>query len=281
MSSNPANPTTDDHRTTDTFTMEPSERRLLEGRKALVTGADSGIGKGTAYRLAAHGAAVAITHLGDSDVADTMAREIQDAGGKAITAPLDVTSEHQVRNAFAQAAEAFDGLDLLVNNAGIEHPFRLVDMELESWRQVIDVNLTGTFLCSREAARIMLDRGSRGAIINISSVHEKIPWKQYSHYCASKGGQRMFAQSIARELAPHGVRVLSVAPGAVETPINAEVLADPQQRKAVDDQIPWGRWGKVSDVAGVVAFLASDQADYIVGSTVFVDGGMTLYPEFE
>ncbi|UQA91288.1 SDR family oxidoreductase [Streptomyces halobius] len=271
------NPTTD---TADVFAMEPPERRLLDRRKALVTGADSGIGQAIAYRLAAHGAAVAINHVGDSTVAEAMVRKIESAGGKAITLPMDVTQEEQVRRAFARTAGAFHGLDLLVNNAGIERPFRLVDMELEWWQKVIDVNLTGTFLCSREAARIMLERGSRGAIVNITSVHETIPWAEYSHYCASKGGQRMFAQSIARELAPHGIRVLSVAPGAIETPINKDVLADPQRRKTVEDEIPLGRWGKVSDVAGVVAFLASERADYIVGSTVFVDGGMTLYPRF-
>ncbi|MEV8310862.1 glucose 1-dehydrogenase [Streptomyces flavidovirens] len=272
------NPRTD---TADRFVMEPPGTRLLDGRKALVTGADSGIGQAIAYQLAAHGAAVAINHLGDSKVADKMVRAIQNVGGRAIALPMDVTQEEQVRRAFAHTADTFDGLDLLVNNAGVERPFRLVDMELEWWRKVIDVNLTGTFLCSREAARIMLERGSRGAIVNITSVHETIPWAEYSHYCASKGGQRMFAQSIARELAPHGIRVVSVAPGAIETPINQDVLADPQRRKAVEDEIPLGRWGNVSDVAGVVAFLASERADYIVGSTVFVDGGMTLYPRFE
>ncbi|WP_308296046.1 glucose 1-dehydrogenase [Streptomyces sp. ISL-96] len=265
----------------DVFAMEPPETRLLDGRKALVTGADSGIGQAIAYQLAANGASVAINHLGDSKVADAMAQKIEKAGGKAISVPMDVTQEEQVRRAFALTADAFDGLDLLVNNAGIERPVRLVDMELEWWQKVIDVNLTGTFLCSREAARIMLERGSRGTIVNITSVHETIPWAEYSHYCASKGGQRMFAQSIARELAPYGIRVVSVAPGAIETPINQDVVADPQRRKAVQDEIPLGRWGNVSDVAGVVAFLASERADYIVGSTVFVDGGMTLYPRFD
>ncbi|NJQ01193.1 glucose 1-dehydrogenase [Streptomyces sp. PLAI1-29] len=261
--------------------MEPPGRRLLDGRKALVTGADSGIGQAIAYHLAAHGAAVAITHLGGPGTADRMAREIRDGGGEALTVPLDVTDEEQVRRAFARAADVFGGLDLLVNNAGLERPFRLVDMELEWWRKVLDVNLTGTFLCSREAARIMLDREARGAIVNITSVHETIPWKQYSHYCASKGGQRLFARTIAHELAPHGIRVVSVAPGAIATPINEEVLADPERRGAVEAQIPWGRWGEAAEIARVVTFLASEQAEYIVGSTVYVDGGMTLYPRFE
>jgi glucose 1-dehydrogenase len=265
---------------TNVFALKPPEAQLLKGRKALVTGADSGIGQGIAYELAAHGAAVAINHLGNPAAADAMAEEIQGAGGRAIAVPMDVSREEDVQRAFAQATEALDGLDLLVNNAGVERPFRLVDMELEWWRKVIDVNLTGTFLCSRQAARIMLERGSRGAIVNITSVHETIPWEEYSHYCASKGGQRMFTQSIARELAPHGIRVVSVAPGAIETPINRDVLADSEQRKTVEAEIPLGRWGNVSDIVGVVAFLASEQADYIVGSTVFVDGGMLLYPRF-
>ncbi|MGI8579499.1 MAG: SDR family oxidoreductase, partial [Solirubrobacteraceae bacterium] len=169
-------------------------------------------------------------------------------------------------------------LDLLVNNAGLEKQFDLVDMPLEWWQRVIDVNLTGVFLCSREAARIMKKAGDRGAIVNITSVHEQIPWKGFSHYCASKGGEKMFAQSIARELAPHGIRVVSVAPGAIATPINKEVLADKEAREEVESEIPLGRWGEVSDVSRAVAWVASDQADYVVGSTLFVDGGMTLYP---
>jgi glucose 1-dehydrogenase len=153
-------------------------------------------------------------------------------------------------------------------------------MPLEDWRKVLDVNLTGAFLCAREAARIMLDQGEGGAIVNITSVHEQIPWKSFSHYCASKGGLKLFAQSIARELAPDGIRVVSVAPGAIATPINKDVLEDPQARAEVEEEIPLGRWGEVPDVARAVAWVASDQADYVVGSTLFVDGGMTLYPKF-
>jgi glucose 1-dehydrogenase len=153
-------------------------------------------------------------------------------------------------------------------------------MPLTEWQRVIDVNLTGVFLCSREAARAMLDQGVRGTIVNISSVHEVIPWEKFSHYCASKGGEKLFAESIARELAPHGIRVVNVAPGAIATPINADVLADPEQKQAVVDEIPYGRWGEVHDVSRAVAWVASEQADYVVGSTLFVDGGMTLYPRF-
>jgi glucose 1-dehydrogenase len=256
------------------------EARLLDGRRALVTGADSGIGQGIAYELAAHGAAVAINHVGDAAVAEGMAAEIEDAGGHAIAVAMDVSDEAGVQRGFAAAREAFGGLDLLVNNAGVEKPFDLVDMPLEWWQKVLDVNLTGTFLCSREAARIMIAAKAGGAIVNITSVHEQIPWKSFAHYCASKGGQKMFAQSIARELAPHGIRVVSVAPGAIATPINAAVLADDNARKEVESEIPLGRWGDVPDVARAVAWVASDQAGYVVGSTLFVDGGMTLYPRF-
>ena len=257
----------------------PGARRL-EGRRALVTGADSGIGQGIAYELAAHGAAVAINHVGDSATADAMVAEIEGGGGRAIAVPMDVSREEDVVDAFAQAREAIGGVDLLVNNAGIEKPFELVDMPLEEFERVIAVNLIGTFLCAREAARMMLGDGARGAIVNITSVHEQIPWKSFSHYCASKGGQKLFGQSIARELAPHGIRVVSVAPGAIETPINRGVLADPQESSRALEEISLGRWGTVDDVARVVAWVASDEADYIVGSTIFVDGGMALYEGF-
>jgi glucose 1-dehydrogenase len=263
------------------FELKPTEARLLTGRRALVTGADSGIGQGIAFELAAHGAAVAINYQGDPAVAELMVAQIEGAGGSAIAVQMDVTIEDDVVRAFKAGRTAFGGLDLLVNNAGIERPFELVDMPLEWFRKVLDVNLVGTFLCSREAARIMLDDGGGGAIVNITSVHEQIPWKRFSHYCASKGGQKLFAQSIARELAPHGIRVVSVAPGAIATPINKAVLADPEARQTVEEEIPLGRWGEVDDVSRAVAWVASDQASYVVGSTLFVDGGMTLYPKFE
>lgn len=262
------------------FQPRPPDARLLEGRRALVTGADSGIGQGIAFELAAHGAAVAINHVTDSSVADSMVEAMAAGGGKALAVYGDVSSEDDVQQAFAAAKEAFGGIDLLVNNAGIEKPFELIDMPLEEWQRVIDVNLTGAFLCSREAARIMVAAKDPGAIVNITSVHEQIPWKQFSHYCASKGGEKLFAQSIARELAPHGIRVVNVAPGAIATPINRGVLADPKQRAQVEAEIPLGRWGEVADVAKAVAWAASEEAGYVAGSTIFVDGGMTLYPRF-
>jgi glucose 1-dehydrogenase len=262
------------------FRLHPPDARLLEGRRALVTGATTGIGQGTAFELAAHGAAVAINHRGRVDDGRAMVAAIEAAGGRAVPVEMDITIEADVQRGFAEAREAFGGLDLLVNNAGVEKPFELVDMPLEEWERVISVNLTGTFLCTREAARIMRADDAKGAIVMISSVHEVIPWEQFGHYCASKGGMKLFAQSIAKELAPHGIRVVSVAPGAVATPINQKVLDDPEERRKVEAEIPLGRWGEVSDVARTVAWVASDQAQYVVGATIFVDGGMTLYPNF-
>ena len=266
--------------TVPSFAPRAENCRLLSGRRALVTGADSGIGQGIAYELAAHGAAVAINHVGDGATALAMAAEIEGGGGRAIAVQMDVAREDDVARAFGEARDAFGGVDLLVNNAGIEKPYELVEMPLEEFERVIGVNLTGSFLCAREAARMMLGEGSRGAIVNITSVHEQIPWKRFFHYCASKGGQKLFGQSIARELAPHGIRVVAVAPGAIETPINRDVLANPQVKAEVVDEISLGRWGTVDDVARVVAWVASDQAEYVVGSTIFVDGGMVLYEGF-
>ena len=209
-----------------------------------------------------------------------MVDEIQRAGAKALAVAMDVSSETDVQGAFAAAAAAFDGVDLLVNNAGVEHPYELLDMPLEAWRKVIDVNLTGAFLCAREAARAMRDRKTPGTIVNISSVHERIAWERFSHYCASKGGLKLFAQSIAKELAPLGIRVVNVAPGAVDTPINKSVLENAEASATVLAEVPLGRWGHVGDIAQAVAWLASEQASYVTGATLFVDGGMSLYPRF-
>ena len=247
----------------------PQEARLLDERRALVTGADSGIGRTVAFELAAHGAAVAINHVGDDAAARAMAEAIEAAGGRATTVRMDVSREEDVERAFAAAAGELGGLDLLVNNAGIQEPYELVDMPLDSWRKVLDVNLTGAFLCCREAARVM----DGGTIVVNTSVHELIPWMRFSHYAASKGGLRLFVQSIAKELAPRGIRVCSVAPGATKTPINAGMEDDVSR-----DEIPIGRWAEPEEIARAVAWLASDQAAYVVGTTLYVDGGMTLYP---
>jgi glucose 1-dehydrogenase len=264
----------------DAFHLHPPDARLLEGRVALVTGATGGIGSATALELAAHGAAVTIDYRSKDDKARAMVDAITGGGGRATAVELDVTDEDSVIAAFAAAREALGTVDLLVANAGIEKRAALVDMELGNWRRVLDVNLTGAFLCAREAARGLRAADARGVLVFMSSVHEQIPWMGFSHYCASKGGMKLFMQSIARELAPHGIRCVDVAPGAIATEINREVLEDPQESKAVLDEIPYGRWGEADDVARAVAWLASAQAEYVVGTTLFVDGGMTLYPKF-
>ena len=256
------------------FNLYPEPAQLLSGRRALVTGGDSGIGRATSFELAAHGAAVAINHVGEPDEAQAIAAAIEAAGGRAVPVQMDVAREDDVVRAFGEASDALGGLDLLVSNAGIQEPYEIAEMPLESWRRVIDVNLTGAFLCCREAARRM----DSGTIVVNTSVHELLPWMRYSHYAASKGGLRLFVQSIAKELAPQGIRVCSVAPGATRTPINEG--ANPESDESLA-QIPLGRWAEPEEIARAVAWLASDQAAYVVGSTLYVDGGMTLYPRMD
>jgi len=252
-----------------------------EGRRALVTGAATGIGRATATRLAAEGAAVVVNHVGDAEPADSLVEELRKGDGRALAIEADVSHEDQVVAMFERAGRELGGaIDLLVNNAGVEKPFPLVEMPLEEWNRVLSVNLTGAFLCAREAARGLIRAGAPGAIVNVSSVHEVIPWETYGHYCASKGGMKLWAQSIAKELAPHRIRVVNVAPGAILTPINKELVEDAAKRGEVESEIPWGRLGQPEEIAGAIAWLASSDADYVVGTTLFVDGGMTLYPNF-
>jgi glucose 1-dehydrogenase len=245
-----------------------------------VTGSATGIGRSTAKRLAAEGAAVVVNYVGSEDQAASAVSEIEGDGGRAIPIQADVSNEQQVEAMFARAREELGAIDLLVNNAGVEAPFALVDMPLEEWNRVLSINLTGAFLCAREAARGMTQAGGGGAIVNMSSVHEQIPWESFAHYCASKGGMKLFAQTIAKELAPHGIRVVNVAPGAILTPINKDLIEHPEKRKEVEAEIPYGRLGTPEEIAAAVSWLASAEADYVTGTTLFVDGGMTTYPNF-
>lgn len=252
---------------------------LLKNRRAIVTGGSSGIGAATAKRLAAEGASVCVNYFSvdDEEDATEVVASIESAGGRAIAVRADVGREEEVIHLVQVTTDAFSGLDLLVNNAGIEKEVPLLDMTADDWAAVVTTNLTGAFLCLREAARAMGDGG--GVVVNISSVHEHIPWPGYSHYCASKGGLKMLMQTAARELAP-AIRVLNVAPGAIITPINADVLDDDEARSALEDEVPLGRLGSAEEVAAAVAWAASDQAGYVTGTTLVVDGGISLYPRF-
>jgi glucose 1-dehydrogenase len=254
---------------------------LLNGRKAFVTGASSGIGKATALRLGREGADVCVNYYSEQERADAEATvaAIESEGTKAVALRADVGDESQVEQLFANGREALGGIDLLVNNAGIEKQIALTDMRLEDWDAVLRTNLTGAFLCLREAANLM-GAGSGGVIVNISSVHEFIPWPGFAHYCASKGGMKMLMETAARELADKKIRVLNIAPGAIATPINKWVLDDPEARHAVEEEVPLGRFGNADEIAAAVAWVASDEAAYITGTTIVVDGGMSLYPRF-
>src|SRR2546423_7019983 len=260
--------------------LTPAAPRRLKGKRALVTGANSGIGRAIALHLAREGAAVVINFLSKPEAAEEVVSEIKQAGGHAIAAQADVSNEQQVDELFARARTELGGIDVLVNNAGFETHHPILEMPADAWRKVVDVDLTGAFLCAQRAARMMVEAKTGGAIVQISSVHNVIPWGGYAHYCAAKAGLAMLTKTMALELASERVRVNSVAPGAIQTPINENVWGDPQLLKDLLRKIPSERMGQTEEVAACVAFLASDEASYVTGAVLYVDGGMTLYPEF-
>ena len=262
-------------------------RNLLRGQKALVTGASSGIGRSVAAFLAQEGADVVVNYISDEDTANEVVAAIKAKGGQAIAIRADVSKEDQVQAMFRQMFDAFGTIDILVNNAGLQQDAPFDEMTLAQWQKVIDVNLTGQFLCAREAIREFKRRGvvpeisnAAGKIIGISSVHEVIPWGGHVNYAASKGGVMLMNKSIAQEVAPYRIRVNNVCPGAIRTPINRSAWETPEAYARLMELIPYKRIGEPEDIARVVAWLASDDADYITGISLFADGGMTLYPGF-
>ena len=261
--------------------------QLLKGQKAIVTGSSSGIGTAVAIGLASAGAEVVVNYAGNEQSANKVVDHIKANGGNAIAIQADISKEDDVERMFAKTIETFGTVDILVNNAGVQKDASIDEMTLEQWNRVIEINLTGQFLCSRAAIREFKKRGvvsdvscSAGKIICMSSVHEIIPWAGHVNYAASKGGVMLMMKSIAQEVAPFRIRVNSICPGAIRTPINRDAW---ETKEAYDDLmtlIPYKRIGEPDDIGRVAAWLASDQADYVNGTSMVVDGGMCLYPGF-
>jgi glucose 1-dehydrogenase len=261
--------------------------KVLVGQKALVTGANSGIGRAVAVALGQAGADVVVNYVAGEDAAEQVVGEIRKFGSTAYAQKADVSQEDQVQEMFRSMVAQFGTVDILVNNAGLQRDAAFHEMTLAQWNTVINVNLTGQFLCAREAIREFLRRGvvdtvssAAGKIICMSSVHQEIPWSGHANYASSKGGIKMMMQSIAQEVAPHRIRVNSIAPGAIRTPINTEAWQTKQAYESLMALVPYKRIGEPIDIARAAVWLASDDSDYVVGATLFVDGGMTLYPGF-
>jgi glucose 1-dehydrogenase len=264
-----------------------SDHKPLTRQKALVTGANSGIGKGVAIALGAAGADVVVNYVEGDDAAKAVVDEIRRSGSNAIAHKADISAEDQVETMFDRAVREYGTIDILVNNAGLQRDSPFADMTLEKWNKVLSINLTGQFLCARSAIREFLRRGvvpsvsrAAGKIICMSSVHQVIPWAGHANYATSKGGIKLLMESMAQELAPKGIRVNGIAPGAIQTPINTSAWDTPEALKSLLTLIPYGRIGLPEDIARAAVWLASDDSDYVVGTTLFVDGGMTLYPGF-
>ncbi|MGB3612559.1 MAG: SDR family oxidoreductase [Elainellaceae cyanobacterium] len=260
----------------------------LKNQTAIVTGGDSGIGEGVVRQLAKAGAQVAINYHSNADAAAKIISDLEADGGKAIAIQADVSQEDQVLAMFNQLCDRSGSFDILVANAGLQKDAALTEMTLSDWEKVIGVNLTGQFLCCREAAKQFVQQGVRpdvsqaaGKIICMRSVHQVIPWTGHVNYASSKGGINMMMQSMAQELAAQKIRVNSIAPGAIKTPINRVVWDTPEALDDLLKLIPYGRIGDPDDIGKAAVWLASDASDYVTGTTLFVDGGMTLYPGFQ
>jgi glucose 1-dehydrogenase len=263
-------------------------KKPLEGQVAIVTGASSGIGAGIAKALAAAGAVVAVNYSSNAAKAQQVLQDIKDNGGEGIVVKANVSKEQEVAGMFRQMIEKYGTVDILVNNAGLQNDAPFHEMTLEAWNHVIDINLTGQFLCAREAIKEFLRRGvvpdrskSAGKIICISSVHEVIPWAGHANYAASKGGVMMLMKTIAQEYAPLKIRVNSIGPGAIRTPINHAAWQTPEAYRNLLRLIPAKRIGEAEDIGSAAVWLASDDSEYVQGITLFIDGGMLLYPGFE
>jgi glucose 1-dehydrogenase len=282
-SSDPTAPAPEDPTRRPDFPYHP----VLLGQPALVTGANSGIGKAVALGLARAGADVVVNYVADPAAADDVVHQITAMGRRAIAVKADVSREDEVVQMFSQAVKAFGTLHIVVSNAGLQRDSPYEQMTLDQWNTVIGVNLTGQFLCTREAVREFNRRGldetvsaAAGKIICMSSVHQQIPWAGHANYAASKGGIMMLMKSLAQEVAPRRIRVNSIAPGAIRTPINTSAWDTPQAYADLMTLVPYKRIGEPDDIAQAAVWLASDAADYVTGATLFVDGGMTLYPGF-
>ena len=261
--------------------------KKLTGQTALVTGANSGIGQGVAISLGDAGANVIVNYVVNPDAANAVVDQIKNAGGVAVALEADVSKEDQVISMFQQAILQFGTIDILVNNAGLQRDAKFHEMTLAQWQLVIDINLTGQFLCAREAIREFLRRGivpersvACGKIICMSSVHELIPWGGHANYATSKGGIKMLMQSLAQEYGGQKIRVNSICPGAIKTPINKSAWDTPEAYNSLMNLIPYNRIGVPEDIGKLAVFLASDDSDYITGASMFIDGGMTVFEGF-
>ena len=249
----------------------------LQGKNALVTGSSRGIGRGIALRFAREGANVAINYVGAKTAAEDVQREVAAYGVKSVILPADIASPADVRMLIDAAAAALGPLDILVNNAGIEKHAPFWEVSEDDYDRVLDVNLKGTFFATQAMVKHLMAAGRPGRIINLSSVHEEVPFPNFTAYCMSKGGMRMLTRNLAVELGAMGITINNIAPGAIETPINTNLLHNPSKLNALLGQIPLARLGQPEDVAGLAVFLASDDAAYVTGSTYFVDGGLSVF----